>query len=366
MQKRKIIHIIPSLSKGGAERFVVDLCNELAAYDKYEIHIISLQDNAPENTFMSELGSNVIYHCLNKKSGFDLPTLIKLTQFLLKESPFIIHTHINALEYSFLYKLVSGNKSQSYHTIHNDAFKECNIPLIRKLRRFLYKKSIVKPVTISYSSSSSFKDCYHLFNDTMIENGRVPLKKVKTYNDINLFPVSTENAFVIVNIARITRAKNQSLLIDAIDSYNANHKKKCFLAIVGSIVEPEYYEKLKIKQNKYIFFTGPRSDIAEILSTADAFALSSVYEGMPISLIEAFSVGCIPICTPVGGITEMISHGKTGFLSDDLTLKSYRKAIVECLETVDRTKIQEACMKEFNNKYHIAISGKKYIDLYEK
>lgn len=43
----------------------------------------------------------------------------------------------------------------------------------------------------------------------------------------------------------------------------------------------------------------------------DAYALCSSYEGMPISLIEAIGVGCIPVCTPVGGIVDVVHNGET-------------------------------------------------------
>ena len=50
----------------------------------------------------------------------------------------------------------------------------------------------------------------------------------------------------------------------------------------------------------------------------DAYALCSSYEGMPISLIEAIGVGCIPVCTPVGGIVDVVHNGENGFLSDGI------------------------------------------------
>ncbi len=52
----------------------------------------------------------------------------------------------------------------------------------------------------------------------------------------------------------------------------------------------------------------------EYLKMGDAYALCSSYEGMPISLIEAIGVGCIPVCTPVGGIVDVVHNGENGFL----------------------------------------------------
>ncbi|GBE52554.1 N, N'-diacetylbacillosaminyl-diphospho-undecaprenol alpha-1,3-N-acetylgalactosaminyltransferase [bacterium BMS3Bbin14] len=51
-----------------------------------------------------------------------------------------------------------------------------------------------------------------------------------------------------------------------------------------------------------------------VLQSLDVFTLTSLHEGLPMSLLEAMSVGTIPVCTAVGGMKEVISHGEDGFL----------------------------------------------------
>ncbi|WP_449440722.1 glycosyltransferase [Pedobacter steynii] len=91
-----------------------------------------------------------------------------------------------------------------------------------------------------------------------------------------------------------------------------------------------------VNNDPYIEFIEGRHNVVDYLSIADAFCLSSIFEGMPISLIEALSVGCIPICTPVGGISQMIKHGKTGFLSRDVSVDSYCDVLKEALYHPDK------------------------------
>lgn len=52
-----------------------------------------------------------------------------------------------------------------------------------------------------------------------------------------------------------------------------------------------------------------------------------MYEGMPITLVEAFSQGCIPISTPVSGAIDYIVDGDSGFLSEDFTVERYVKTL---------------------------------------
>jgi len=99
--------------------------------------------------------------------------------------------------------------------------------------------------------------------------------------------------------------------------------------------------------DKVLFF-GERHNVFDYLLNADAFCLSSIYEGMPISLIEALACGCTPICTPVGGIVNTIENGKTGYLSNSISDLDYYNSILNYLENKEEIK------KEDLEKYYIS------------
>lgn len=63
-----------------------------------------------------------------------------------------------------------------------------------------------------------------------------------------------------------------------------------------------------------VHFLGFRNDVPKWLQAADGFAMSSRSEAMPMSLLEASLSGCLPVCTNVGGIGEVVRPGETGFL----------------------------------------------------
>ncbi|RGJ63668.1 glycosyltransferase [Bacteroides stercoris] len=72
-----------------------------------------------------------------------------------------------------------------------------------------------------------------------------------------------------------------------------------------------------------IYFLGLKKNVGDYLKNSDAFALSSLNEAMPITLIEALACGCIPLSTPVSGSVDIIQNGKNGFLSKDFSVDSY-------------------------------------------
>jgi glycosyltransferase involved in cell wall biosynthesis len=61
-------------------------------------------------------------------------------------------------------------------------------------------------------------------------------------------------------------------------------------------------------------FLGVRKDVINIMAAADVFVLSSIFEGLPVAMLEAMGMGAAVIATPAGGIPQVIAHGETGLL----------------------------------------------------
>ncbi|MET3114440.1 glycosyltransferase involved in cell wall biosynthesis [Pedobacter sp. CG_S7] len=367
MHKIKIVHVIGMLSRGGAERFVIDLCNEISKKEKYEVYILSLCENSSKNTFIKDISTNVNYISFNKKNGFNLSVLIKLTNWLKEKSPHIVHSHLNSFEYLSLYRSYKS-RTTFFHTIHNIANVECPNYLIKSFRKIYYKNNSVIPIAISVNGSKTYRDYYKLNNDIIIENARPNLILSEECEDLFNKYKRSENSFLLVHIGRISIEKNQELLIKSVQKFNSIEEKKCKLLIIGDIHDEQINSRLMnlVEKDLNIEFLGGLNNIADYLSIADAFCLSSIFEGMPISLIEAMSLGCIPICTPVGGIKEMITDGVTGFLSKDTDLNSYYDAIKKAVYFKNKSVIKENIKCTFKSKYHIELSAKNHLKAYNK
>ena len=366
MHKIKIVHLIGSLNRGGAERFVIDLCNEIAKIEKYEVYILSLCSNSSENTYVKDIDRSVNYLSFHKGKGFSFSVLLKLTTWLKEKSPHIIHSHLNGFEYLCIYRLLK-TRATSFHTIHNVAKVECSNILLKAYRKIFYKNNSVIPVTISVNGSKTYREYYGLNNEIIIENARPKLKPTSALGDLRS-RYNTSDEFLLVHVGRIATEKNQQLLIESVQYFNNNDTKKCRLLIIGDNKNESLYSKLQglAKNDTYIEFLGGKDNISDYLNIADAFCLSSMFEGMPISLIESMSLGCIPICTPVGGIKEMIKDGVTGFLSKDTSLESYCDALKRAVYSMNKDDIRKNLISCFETKYHIGISAKNHLSTYNK
>ena len=97
----KIIEIIPNLNSGGAEKFVVDLTNELHNQG-HDIILLTLFDITANDILQTFLKENLKKCTLNKQAGFDIKCLFRLLKFILKEKPDVVHAHTGGIIYLIL------------------------------------------------------------------------------------------------------------------------------------------------------------------------------------------------------------------------------------------------------------------------
>lgn len=356
----KILEIIPQLSQGGAERFVVDLCNELSM--RHNVTLVVLHNIDRTGFFLQEINTRVKLISMNKRKGFDLGLFFKLRSLIKKENPDIVHTHLRAIVYSLLAYLVPSH-TKYIHTVHNDAAKEAGDGISRLCRKFAFKTKRVIPVTISEESKKSFMDFYGI-TPPMIYNGRPAYKEStdlqKAKQELDSLKANSDVP-IIVNIARICPQKNQLVLVKAVEELN--RRGKCIeLVIIGRTDDP-YSKELRAFKSTHVHLLGTRNNPRDYMKVADAFCLSSLYEGMPITLIECFSVGTIPICTPVGGIKNVIEDGINGILSTGVSQREMEESLMRFIAMPN----EEKEMMRLNSfalfsKYDMTTCSYKYED----
>ena len=108
---------------------------------------------------------------------------------------------------------------------------------------------------------------------------------------------------------------------------------KLEILFIGRLCEQNMADFIESLGNKHLHLLGTRTNPLEYLKMADAFCLTSSHEGLPISLIEALGVGTIPVCTPVGGIVDLVQDGVNGFLSKGIDEDAYYAALKRYLDT---------------------------------
>lgn len=361
----KIFEIIPQLSSGGAERFTIDLCNELST--KHEVTLVVLHSVEKFGFYADELASNVRLVSMDKRMGFDMSLLFRLWRLIKKEKPDVVHTHLNGIIYISLSAAI--NRRVVYcHTIHNTADKESNSFVCRVVRRLLFKTRLSTPITISEESQRSFLDYYGI-DAPLIDNGRnVPADFALSASVVDEFKKyrRTDKTRVLVCLARMYPVKRHTLLAKVTARLYAEGYDFTVLAI-GSTSQIDIVEEVKGLKSDNFYILGERKNPLEYLKAADAYALCSSYEGLPISLIEALGVGAVPVCTPVGGIVNLVHDGENGILAAGLEEDDYYNAMKRFLDLDDEALCaMSKKAKESYAPFSMTECAQKYVSLFEK
>lgn len=333
----KVLEIIPALLDGGAERFVIDLSNELCR--DHELVLCFQFDADPAyQQMIDNLDATIRIVFLGKKLGVDLSQVVKIGRLLREERPDVVHSHLQSITYVSICSLLF-RRIAFFHTVHNDAFKEVCYKWELGFRRFFFRRKLITPITISPDSKASFLAAYGL-DAPMINNGRSTPVKTGLYEnakeEINTYK-STSQTKIYVHLGRVEAQKNQLMLINAFRRFQESVSADAVLLLIGSIRDQKLGEQLVgvLAEEKRIHYLGSRSNATDYLHCADFFCLSSLHEGLPISLLEAMACEATPICTPVGGIPSVIRNDESGILSQDTTEDSYVRALVRSYRKLD-------------------------------
>ncbi len=339
----KIMFICMSMGKGGAERVIMSLANELSG--KNDISIVTLM-NCEDAYKLNPTVKRVRVDKAGHNGGFRLKKLFKkislvrqrrLRKIIMAEKP---DTVIAFLPEPSLRLMLAGKLSPKIRTIptivsvRNDPKQEYKNPLIRFLAKRLYK-NVGGMVYQTEDAKNYFDGIIKTKNQVIISN---PI-----HRSILVEPKSDAvRKDVIVSVGRLEPQKNQELLIKAFCGISDAERHGYILEIYGEGALRGPLEKLigELGAEKKVFLKGRTDDVAQKLNNSKIFVFSSLYEGLPNALLEAMATGlpCISTDCPCGGPRSLIENGKNGLLVENNNEKDLREAICRLINDVDLRK----------------------------
>lgn len=355
----KILEIITNLKGAGAQKFVVDLTNEFCA-QSHKCTLLTLFKSDSDDILRTFIDNKVHTASLNKNLGFDVKCLLQLFIFIRNEKPDVVHAHIGSVPYLILSALFY-RQCKYFATIHSDAEFDAGKGLHRIIRKFLFKYKLVTPITISEESERSFKEFYGM-SGNLIPNG---CSKYIESEQIDEKKYRKDTDYLFVHVGRLNSVKNQICLVKAFDRI-LKEGVKARLIIVGKTQEEAVFKLISPYFSDNIIYLGEHPNPRAFINISDAFCMTSLCEGMPISIIEAFSVGCPAIVTPVGGCANMVLDGINGILADDTSEDSFYHAIRRYIELDNNVKTQMAknALDSYMNLYSINKTVSEYMKLF--
>lgn len=362
----KILQIHTSMSGGGIQSVVCALSNELAQMGE-DVTVCSVSQPEKDDVFWNKLTPNVDKHTMGKKGGgFSFTILFKLYLYIRKGKFDVVNIH-GFFCYYVVAIMLLHRKVKFFYTLHSDAFMENGKWDLRMmfLKKFCFRKKWIRPITISDASKESYLKMYAC-ESTLVYNG-IPRPIVNAdVPDVVSKSRITAKTKAFVHVGRIDVPKNQVVLCKVFDRLIKEGNDVSLIIVGGKMVQSIYEEMSKYFSDR-IIYAGERNDVTQIMSKCDAMCLPSIWEGMPMVLLESMAVGCVPICSPVGGIVNVIQNGENGFLSMSSDEDDYYMSIKEFLsqtsDTIKRIKVQ--AMSDFEN-FTINKTASKYLDAYKK
>ncbi|WP_369920483.1 glycosyltransferase [Marinomonas polaris] len=333
---KKILHIITSLSDGGAEAVLYRLCT----FDKKNTHIvISLMDEGKYGPLLEK--SDITVHCLEMPAGkISFKALIELYKLIRQFKPDVVQTwmyHADLIggviaKFAGVKNIVWGVHNT---TLIKGKSKQSTI-IIAKLNAFI---SYFVPKQIIYCAAKSRQVQESIgFNSgigCVVPNGYDmddfmpnPIAGLNFRNEVKL----AHDKFLIGHVGRFDPLKDYETLLTSIAELQ-NIKSDFNMILVGGDLDEENSVLSNIINRRNILNIkrlGRRSDISAIMNAFDIFILSSVSEAFPNVLNEAMACGTPCVTTDVGDAAFIV--GDTGWIVPSRNPQALSKAMFEAME----------------------------------
>lgn len=309
-----IMFVTPCFGVGGLEQVVLNILQFLDR-DKFNPLLCTLLE--PDECMYEEAKRlDLPCHTVKKKPGIDYLLPFKLREIFNKEKIDLINSHdIGATLYAAPAARLCGIK-RIVHTDHSQILtKRKHL----KMYRWLMGSLVSSSITVSEALER------HLVNELgisakkvkTIPNG-IDVKKYAVNGDIEYLKKAFglgEDESVVGSIGRLTAQKGYEYLLKAFKMVLGD-KPETRLIIVGDGDERSSLEEIAkdLGIRKKVIFTGIRRDIPNLLWLFDVFVLSSLWEGQPITIIEAMAAGKAIVVTDVGDNAEILGQGKRGLI----------------------------------------------------
>lgn len=317
-----IAHILHRLDAAGAELVAVELAQSLGS--RYRFVFFCLDTAGALANRIRQLGMTV--HQLGRRPGIDWNVGAHLADLLAEERIDLAHAHqYTPFFYAALARLLPRVRRYRGPIIFTEHGR--HYPDRRKLSHVLGNKLLLR-------RDDAVTAVGQFVRQALIAREGIPASRVRViYNapplrhQLAATPASARSSVraelglkadqpVIVQVARFHPVKDHATAIRAFARVHAQCPEAVLLLAGEGPLRPDM-EALVRQENlsPHVVFLGVRDDVPRLLAAADVFLLSSLSEGISLTVLEAMEAGLPIAATDVGGNGEAIVHGQTGLLS---------------------------------------------------
>jgi len=368
--KLNVCQVVNNLDAGGLEKIAISLHNGI---QNQEINSFLICLDGPGSLY-PQVEKNACNHLILEKpansffSKFPIFNLLRFRRFITSNKINVIHAHNwAALIYSVTATKGLSRKPKIVFSEHN----QINRATIKEKTRFLkYLQCANSKLMVSKNLQDIYIKTYGISLKTEvmyngIDGKRFNPETIGTPSRSELLPVSSGD-FVIGTAVVLSEQKGLKYFIEAAANVCAITSDVKFI-IAGDGPLREELEALaeSLGLSKRLFFIGYQSEIPLIVSCYDVYLMTSLWEGLPLSLIEALALGKPVVATDVGGNAEVVLDKENGFIVPPMAVDKITEALTEMVNNRHNlTQYKSRNVERFTSTFSLEKMLEQHVSIY--
>ncbi|MEX2375762.1 MAG: glycosyltransferase, partial [Dehalococcoidia bacterium] len=331
----RVLWLVKGLGRGGAERLIVAMAPKLdpVRFTVEVAYLLPWKDDVVAELEAAGIG----VHCLRARCTLDAGWVARLRELLRDGSYDVVHTHSPAP--AAVARLIAPRRTRIVHTEHNvwDAYRAPT----RLANAFTYARNdtvwavsdgvraTIRPPRVLRLLGRARPPVTTMHHGVEVAGvARGPEARAAARASLGL----ADDAPVVGTVANLTAKKDPATLIAAIDLVRARLPDVRLVLIGSGPLEATLRDEIADRGlGEHVRLLGTRDDVPALLPAFDVFALSSRFEGLGLSLLEAMAAEVACVSTAVGGVPEVITDGDNGRLVPVADPAALADAIVQVL-----------------------------------
>jgi glycosyltransferase involved in cell wall biosynthesis len=360
----KILHIIPNLKKGGAERLALNIVNSLQSISNIDVQLITFGSENDYQFLTKTINWRVIpSRVIPSFSGKSLIDVQQLQEYINEYQPDVIHSHLFEAEVILAHILLPVKTKRIVH-FHDNMHQFRNLSfktLFNKtyLTDFFEKRTVLKSYSENTCAICISKDAQQFADNVLPGN----ISKKLLHNAIDLVRFLPDEKQLKTNeitiIGSLVDKKGQQLAIDCIAELK-NRGVEFHLNILGDGVNRKALQNQidQLSLQNFVTLHGNVEYPEQFLQSSSIYLHTAIYEPFGLVLIEAMACGLPVVCADGKGNRDLIHEGENGFM----VWERNPKILADKIELLFKN---ENLRKEIGEKARVYAQGfgmEKYVD----
>jgi L-malate glycosyltransferase len=364
----KVTILTPGELFGGVERQVVDLCGAAQLRDDVQYRTMLFHDHTLAQE-LKDQGTEPTF--ISARHRYDPSAASRVAHLIQHENIQVVHAHgyrpmVTLATASMFGKLLPPIVKTEHglpEPSPGQLLTTLKTGLNHRLDRWATHRLKATVCYVTDDIRSHYDHQHSGLQRHTVHNGIVPLERQSFSRPADL----PAEGLVLGIVGRISEVKGISDALEAMSLDDMPRNVQFVILGTGPLSASLEAQAKSLGLGDRVHFLGFRRNIFDYLAHIDGLLMPSLHEGLPYTLLEAMSLGRAVLASDVGGLAEVIEHGKTGFLFPPRDPQAIAHACCKLVENDELTgRLGEAAALAQREQYTLEAMLTKYLDIYQE